>query len=340
MEGGPPRSLLGQRVKAVVVPQRGGPEVLHIQEVSDATAGPGQILVRIAAVGVNFADHLIRIGAYATGDPPVIPGLEAAGVVEALGPDADTELRPGDRVIAWGRPTYAELAAFPSWAVLPAPAGLSFEELAAIPVAFGTAWHALRFLADAQRGEWVLVHAVGSGVGSAALQAAKYLGARVVATAGQDWKLARARELGADATVNYATEDVADGVRRATDGAGVNVVLEGVGKATFAASVSCMAEEGRLIIYGAPSGPRVELDARLAIWRNLSLLGMSVSTSPRFRESIRLVQADLIPGFESGQLRPIIDAIFPLEAAADAHRRLMDRAQFGKLILRVADLGA
>jgi NADPH:quinone reductase-like Zn-dependent oxidoreductase len=183
----------------------------------------------------------------------------------------------------------------------------------------------------------VLAHAAGSGVGSAAIQVARALGAHVIATAGQDWKLERARELGAEHVINYQNdEDVAGTIRGITDGKGVDVVLEGVGRATFPASVRSLAFAGRLVIYGAPSGPRVELDTREAISRNLSLYGISVTTSPTFRNTIEAFAREVIPLFESGALQPVIDRVYPLARAGEAHQRMMDRAQFGKLILKVA----
>jgi NADPH:quinone reductase-like Zn-dependent oxidoreductase len=227
-------------LKAVVVHQPGDPEVLQYQDSPDPAPGPGEVLVRVESTGVNFADHLMRIGAYPGSEPPVIPGLEAAGVVAALGAGVEG-LQVGQAVLALARHTYAELAVAPAWAVIPSPPGVSAEEAAAIPVAFTTAWHALVTCASLQPGEIVLVHAAGSGVGSAAIQVARALGGRVIATAGQDWKLERARELGAETTVNYSTQDVAAAVAEATGNAGVQVVLEGVGKATFSASLKSLA---------------------------------------------------------------------------------------------------
>jgi NADPH:quinone reductase-like Zn-dependent oxidoreductase len=322
-------------MKAIRIHEKGGPEVMRFEDAADPEVGVGDVLIRVRAVGVNFADHLMRIGAYPAGDPPIIPGLEAAGVVERVGADVNG-VAPGQPVMAWARRSYAELVVAPAWAVCAAPAHLSFEEVAAIPVAFGTAWHALVSCAALQAGEWVLAHAAGSGVGSAAIQLARQLGARVIATAGQDWKLERARELGAEAVVNYTTEDVANEVRRTTDRAGVDVGLEGVGRATFSASVKSLAPGGRLVIYGAPSGPRVELDTREAISRNLTLFGMSITTSPHFRQTIQAFASEALPWFESGALRPVIDRVYPIEHAGDAHQRMMDREQFGKLILTLA----
>jgi NADPH2:quinone reductase len=320
-------------VKAIQVHEFGGPEMLRYEDAPEPRPGPGEVLLRVKAIGINFADYLMRLGAYPNaGPPPIIPGLESAGVVEALG-EGVTDLEPGQRVLSWGKRSYAELAVAPAWAVRPAPESLSFEELAAIPVAYGTAWHALVLLAQLQAGERVLVHAAGSGVGSAALQLAKALGAWVIVTAGQDWKLERARELGADATINYSEQDVAEEVQHATGGEGVQVVLEGVGRSTFPASVKSLADYGRMVIYGAPSGPRVELDTRPAIFRNLTLYGMSVTTSRYFADSVDAFSRIALPWFEDGRLKPVVDRVYPLAQVADAMQRMIDRALFGKLIL-------
>jgi NADPH:quinone reductase-like Zn-dependent oxidoreductase len=237
--------------------------------------------------------------------------------------------------MAWARATYAELAVAPAWAVHPAPAACSLDQAAAIPIVFGTAWHSLMSVARLQPGEWVLIHAAGSGVGSAALQVARQLGGRVIATAGQDWKLRRATELGAEVAVAYG--DVLDAVKEATAGRGVDVALEGVGKATFAASVRSLAEGGRMVIYGAPSGPRVELDTREAITRNLTLYGVSVISSPLFPATIDSFAREALGWFEDGRLRPIVDHVYPLEQAPEAHQRIADRDLFGKLVLRVSE---
>ncbi|MPZ15529.1 MAG: zinc-binding dehydrogenase [Chloroflexi bacterium] len=319
-------------MKAIRIHEFGGPEVLRYEDVPAPELRDGEVLIRVRAVGVNFADHLARIGADDTRDGPIIPGLEATGTVEALGQGV-SGLEPGQAVIAWARETYAELAIAPEWAVRPAPGNLSFEQLAAIPIAFGTAWHALVMLADLRPGERVLVHAAGSGVGSAAIQVAKQLGAWVVATAGQDWKLERARDLGADEVINYTDEDVASQVQVLTGGSGADIVLEGVGKATFPASVRSLAEQGRMVIYGSPSGPRAELDTRPAIFRNLTFYGMSIRTSPQFVDTIDAFARRGMPWLEEGKLMPVVDRVYPLSEAAEAHRRLIAREQFGKLVL-------
>lgn len=322
-------------MKAVRVHQPGEPEALRWEDVPDPSPGPGEVLLRVRAVGVNFADHLMRIGAYGPDRSyPLIPGLEAAGEVAALGPGVEG-LAVGQRVMGWLRNSYAEYAVVRADRLLPIPEPLSFEQAAAVPVVFATAWHALVTLTNVQPGERVLVHAAGSGVGSAAVQVAHRLGAWVVTTAGADWKLERARQLGADATVNYTTEEFAARVLELTGGQGVQVALEGVGRLTFPGTVKCLAEEGRLVIYGSPSGARVELDTRLAIFRNLTIYGMSVTTGRRFAETLASFRERALPLLARGELRPVIHATLPLPEAAAAHRMVMGREVFGKVVLVV-----
>jgi NADPH2:quinone reductase len=320
-------------MKAIVVPEFGDPEVMREQEWADPRPGVGEVVVRVRAAGVNFADHLMRRGAYRGQQPPLIPGLELAGEVVMVGPDVEG-LEVGQRVFGWGHDTYAELAAVPATKLLPIPEHLSFEEAAAVPVVFGTAWMCLGPLARTQPGEWVLVHAAGSGVGTAAIQIAKALGAYVVATAGADWKLERARELGAEATVNYTTtEDLAGEIERATDGHGVDVVLEGVGRATFAASTKAAAPMGRIVIYGAPSGARVELDTRHAIFKNLTIYGLAITNEPRAQTTADEFRGGGLALLQQRRISPVIHRVLPLGEAAEAHRIMLSRDLFGKLVL-------
>lgn len=320
-------------MKAMVVHEFGGPEVMRLEEWPDPVPAEGEALVRIRGVGVNFGDHLMRRGAYQGQQPPLLPGLELAGEVVALGPGVE-DLRVGQRVFGWSRDTYAELVAVPAWKLMVMPDWLSFEAAAAVPTVYGTAWAGLVSLGRLQLGERVLIHAAGSGVGTAAIQLARALGGWVLATAGADWKLERARELGAQATINYrATDDLAGEIARLTDGQGVQLALEGVGRATFGASVQALAPLGRMVIYGSPSGARVELDTRQAIFKNLTLYGLAITTEPRTRQTILEFKRDGLAVFERHRLRPVVHQVLPLARAAEAHQTLLDRTQFGKLVL-------
>ena len=192
---------------------------------------------------------------------------------------------------------------------------------------------ALAELARIQPGERALVHAVGSGVGMAALQIARTLGAWVAVTAGSDWKLERAVAMGADVGLNYSNDDFADALLSATEGKGVDVALEGVGRATFPSTIKCMAPMGRVVIYGSPSGARVELDTRHAIFKNLTLYGMAITTQPRTDQTIKLFKEHGCALLEDGRVKPIIHERFSLQEAGRAHQMLTDRSVFGKLVL-------
>jgi NADPH2:quinone reductase len=322
-------------MRAIVVHEFGGPEVMRVEDWPRPSVGAGEVLVRVRAVGVNFADHLQQRGAYRGQQPPLVPGMELAGEVASIGPAVEG-LSLGERVCGWSHGTYAEYAAVRADRLMAVPDFLSDEQAACLPIVFGTAWTALIRLARLQAGERVLVHAAGSGVGSAAIQIAHQRGAWVLATAGAEWKLARARDLGADATIDYAqTDNLTEEIQRQTGGEGVDVVLEGVGRATFSASLAALRDGGRMVVYGSPSGARVELDTRLAIFRNLSIYGFSITGDDRVRQSIVDLRAEALPLLRDGRLRVVIDRVYPLAQATEAHQRLLDRAQFGKLVLRV-----
>ncbi|MCC7104184.1 MAG: zinc-binding dehydrogenase [Chloroflexi bacterium] len=321
-------------MKAIRVYEFGGPEVMRYEDMPDPMAGPGEVLVRVHAAGVNFADHLTRRGAYRGEQPPLTPGLEAAGVVEAVGEGVSWP-SVGDRVFGWIGHSYAQRAVTTPGRLLSIPEGLTFEQAAVVPVVSATAWMSLGELARVQPGERVLIHAAGSGVGMAAIQVAKALGAWVAVTAGSDWKLERAGKLGADLGLNYSQGDFSELLLAATDGKGVNVALEGVGRATFAGTMRSMAQLGRVVIYGSPSGARVELDTRIAIFRNLTLFGLAITTPARAEQTISSFKAGGLPMLTDGRLRPIIYRQIPLAEAAAAHELLLSRELFGKLVLVV-----
>jgi NADPH:quinone reductase-like Zn-dependent oxidoreductase len=220
---------------------------------------------------------------------------------------------------------YAEFAKAPSVNVIAKPANLSFAEAASIPLVFLTAWHMLGERVKLKAGETLLVHAAGSGVGSAAIQIGKLLGARVIATASTAEKLDKARGLGADETINYQEEDFLDAVRRLTNKRGVDVVFEHTGEATWDKSVRSLVRGGRLVTCGATSGFNGTLDIRYLFSRQISLVGSYMGAKTELLEVMKLVDA--------GKLKPVVDRVLPLEQAADAHRALENRAQFGKIVL-------
>lgn len=326
-------------MRAVVINSPGGPEVLSVREIEPAARGPGEALVEVRATGLNRADLLQRRGLY---PPPPgvradVPGLEAAGVV--LEADSSGGFRPGDRVMALlAGGGYAERVAVPAGHLLPIPERLSFEEAAAIPEAFLTAWDALFPGCGLVAGETVLVHACGSGVGTAAVQLAARAGARVLGTAGSAEKLSRAKPLGLAAGANRHEEDFVEMVRRETGGRGVDVLLDVVGGAWFGRNVEALAPCGRMILVGTLGGRRAEADLS-AIMRKRATIRGTVLRPRSNAEKAELVRAfgrDVLPDFAAGRLRPVVARTLPLESAAEAHRLLESAAAFGKIVLTVS----
>jgi NADPH:quinone reductase-like Zn-dependent oxidoreductase len=326
-------------VKAVRIHEDGGPEVLRYEDAPDPAAGPGEVLVRLKAASLNHLDIWMRMGLPSVPKPRIL-GADGSGTIEALGDGVDGRFAPGQEVVlnpglADGAHiigehcdgTHAELIAVPADYVHAKPAHLSFEEAAAFPLVYETAYRMLVTRAALQPGEWVLCWGVGSGVGSAALVLAKALGARVVATSSSDEKLAQATALGADVAINHSTADVAKEVKGATDGHGVDVVVEHVGEATWKTSLSVAAQGGRIAVCGATSGPNPPAGLNRIWWKHLSVLGSTMATRADF--------AALIDLLEAKRITPIVDRTFPLADAADAHRRLEAAEQFGKIVLTI-----
>jgi NADPH:quinone reductase-like Zn-dependent oxidoreductase len=328
-------------VRAVRIHEDGGPEVLVLEEAPDPVAGPGDVLVRLRASALNHLDVWIRKGLPSVPKPRIL-GADGAGIVEALG-EGVTGFEPGERVVlnpgieaGGGRihvigehrdGTNAELIAVPATNVHPIPEGLSFEEAAAFPLVFETAYRMLVTRAGLREGEWVLAWGIGGGVSTAALAIAKALGANVLATSSSDAKLEQARELGADATVNHATGDVKEAVQEATGGRGIDVVVEHVGQATWATSLQVAAPGGRIAVCGATSGPNPPAALHRIWWKQLSILGSTMGTGEDFARAYELVG--------SGRARPVIDEVLPLEEIRAAHERLEAGEQLGKIVLTI-----
>jgi len=342
-------------MKAIVMHQRGGPEVLRYQDFPTPEPGPGEVLVRVRACALNHLDVFTRRGQQGRrAKLPHILGVETAGKVAALGPGVN-ELSLGERVVSgpgiWCRQCefcragqenmcpqrkivgvdvhggYAEYIKLPAYVLAPLPPGVSFEQAAATLVSFGTAWHMLVDRAELKAGETLLVLAAGSGVGMAAVQVGVYLGARVIATASSDNKLARARQLGAEETINYSQQPrFARAVRKLTDGRGADVVFEHVGTNTWKDSVAALAIGGRLVTCGSTTGRWGETDLWSLFAKQATILGSFSATRANFQTVLRLVG--------EGHLKPVIDSVLPLSAAAEAHRRLEARQVFGKIILQ------
>jgi len=340
-------------MRAVIFEQHGGPDVLKLADVRDPAIKPNEVLVEVRACALNHLDVWARGGLPGIKIPlPHILGNDVAGIVRQAG-DVVTWVGPGDEVllqpgvscghceyclagrdnfceeydiIGYGRDGgYAQLVAVPGVNVIPKPRNLSWEEAAAVPLVTLTAWHMLVTRAAIQPGESVLVHAAGSGVGSVAIQIAKLFGARVIGTASSDAKLSKARELGADETINYSSDDWPKQVKRLTNGKGVDVVFEHTGAATWPGSLVSLKKGGRLVTCGATSGYDARTDLRQVFYRQLSILGSFMGSKAELLAAMKFV--------ETGQIRPVVDRTLPLAEARRAHGLMEDRAQFGKLVL-------
>ena len=344
-------------MKATIFKQQGAPEVLEYTDVPEPSFRENEVVVEVKACALNHLDIFVRAGMPGIEIPlPHILGCDVAGVVRDAG-ELVTWVKPGDEVMVQpgvscghceaclsGRDNmcreydivgyrrdggYAERVVVPGVNIIPKPSGLSWEEAASLPLVTVTAWHMLVTRANVQPGEDVLVHAAGSGVGSVAIQIAKLRGARVITTASSDDKLAKARELGADETVNYTRDDWPKEVRRLTDRKGVDVVVEHTGAATWVGSISALKNNGRLVTCGATSGFDARTDLRQVFYRHLTLLGSFMGSKSELLEAMKFVS--------TGKIRGVVDRVLPLSEARQAHELIEDRAQFGKIVL-AADL--
>jgi putative PIG3 family NAD(P)H quinone oxidoreductase len=332
-------AVLPKTMRAVLAPVPGGPEALALLDRPVPTPADGEVLIAVRAIGLNRADILQRMGKYPP--PPGVTdilGLELAGEVAATGRGV-TRYRLGDRVMALvSGGAYAEFAPVPEAVALPLPSGMSFMDGAAIPEAFFTVWFNLFELGRLKSGETALVHGGTSGIGTAAIQLARAKGARVFTTAGSDEKCDACRALGAAVAINYRTHDFVERIREATDGRGVDVVLDIIGGDYVARNHAAAASEGRIVQIATQQSPHADVDLRLLMAKRLSHTGSTLR--PRdlaFKAALaKAVETNVLPLLTSGQVRAIVDSTFPLAAAADAHRRLESSAHIGKIVLTVA----
>ena len=340
-------------MRAFVVRRHGDLDALELTSLPEPTPGPGEVVVEVRACGVNHLDVWVRRGVPGHHFPlPLVPGSDVAGVVRAVGPGVGNATTGDEVVVAPGTSCgvcvaclsgrdqhcrryailgehrdggYAELVRVPAANLIPKPQALSFTDAAAVGIAFLTAWHMLVARAELRPGESVLVQAAGSGVGSAAVQIAKLLGATVIATASSAPKRERASALGADHVLDSGGPEVAEEVRALTGGHGADVVVEHVGRETWDASLRALAWQGRLVTCGATTGAAVALDLQHLFFKSQSVLGSTMGSKGELWDVLRLV--------EQGRLRPVVHRVLPLADAREAHRLLEAREVFGKLVL-------
>ena len=336
-------------MRAVRFHEHGGREVLQVDEIPEPVPRAGEVLVRVRGCALNHLDVFQRLGIPGVPLPHAVGSDVAGEVVTSTVPSVPEGLRvmvqPGlscgrcpaclsgqDNLCAVydvlgyrSEGGYAELVTVPAVNVIPLPDTIGFREAAAFPLTFLTAWHMLITRAGLRAGETVLVLAAGSGVGQAAIQVARLQGARVIATAGTEAKLARARDLGADEVIDHYTQDIFREVRRLTGRRGVDVVCEHVGEATWAPAVKSLTRGGRLVTCGATTGPHVSLDLRHLFTKQLSVVGSYMGTKGELLQAAAL--------FFEGRLHPVVDGVYPLEEAASAQERLEAKAHFGKIVL-------
>jgi NADPH:quinone reductase-like Zn-dependent oxidoreductase len=328
-------------VKAVRIHEDGEPGVLVLEDVPDPVPAAGEVLVRLRASALNHLDVWIRKGLPSVPKPRIL-GADGAGIVEALG-EGVSGFELGQRVVInpgveaadgaihvigeHGDGTNAELIAVPATNVYPIPDQLSFEDAAAFPLVFETAYRMLVTRAHLQEGEWVLLWGIGSGVSTAGLAIARALGARTIVTSSSDAKLERGRELGADVVVNHATGDVKAAVKEATGGRGANIVVDHVGEATWRTSLDVAAREGRIVVCGATSGPNPPAALHRLWWKQLTVLGSTMGTKADFEAAYDLVV--------TGRAHPVVDEVLPLSEIRRAHERLEAGEQLGKIVLTI-----
>jgi putative PIG3 family NAD(P)H quinone oxidoreductase len=323
-------------MRAVVIVEPGGPDVLNLEEVPDPVAGPGEVLVSITAAGINRADLMQREGFYPPPPgAPVYPGLECSGRISAVGPEV-TQWQPGDEVCALlAGGGYAEQVAVPAGQVLPVPAGLAIADAAALPEVACTVYANVFMAARLAPGETFLVHGGASGIGTMAIQLARARGARVACTAGSAAKLERCRELGAELAIDYSSEDFEAAIADFTGGRGADVILDIMGAAYLKRNIASLAVGGRLVVIGLQGGATGELDLGTMLRKRLTVHAASLRARPAAdkAEVVAAVLEQVWPLVTAGAVRPIIETILPLAEAAQAHRLMEASSHVGKILL-------
>ena len=313
-------------MKAIRIHEDGGPEVLRYEDAPDPEPGPGEVLVELRAAALNHLDLWIRKGLHSVPKPRIL-GADGAGLVDGRRVVINPGIEHGDKITVVGEHmdgTHAELIAVPEGNVYKIPDDMTFEEAAAFPLVFETAYRMLVTRAGLREGEWVLVWGVGGGLASAANVIARALGARTIVTSSSDEKLARVE---ADVKVNHGSADVVEAVKEATGGSGADVVVESVGEATWQRTLQAASQGGRITVCGATSGPNPPAALHRIWWKQLSVLGSTMGTKEDFEGAYELVK--------SGKAKPIVDEVFPLSEARAAHERMEAGEQLGKIVLTI-----
>ncbi|WP_404389173.1 NAD(P)H-quinone oxidoreductase [Humibacillus xanthopallidus] len=323
-------------MRAITIPEPGGPDALVLDEVPAPEPAAGEVLIDVAAAGVNRADVMQRLGHY---PPPPgaseLPGLEVSGRVIAVGDDVQ-QWQPGDEVCALlDGGGYAERVVAPAGQVLPVPRGVSLVDAAGLPEVAATVWSNVFLVANIQPGQVLLVHGGSSGIGTMAIQLAKAVGARVAVTAGTRDKLDYCASLGADILVNYREEDFVESVREQTGGHGADVILDNMGAKYLARNVDLLAPGGRLVTIGLMGGRKAELDLGRLLAKRGAVIATSLRSRPPMEKAaiVAAVREHVWPLLEAGQVRPVIHSRHPLEHAAEAHRELEASGHIGKILL-------
>ena len=327
-------------MRAIVIKRPGGPEVLTLEEAPDPKPGKGEVRVRIKAAGVNRADVVQRMGHYPSpaDSPQDIPGLEFAGVIDELGEGVDN-FTIGDKVFGIaGGGTYADFVILHARCVARMPVNLSFVEAAAVPEVFITAYDAMVSQCVMTSGETVLIHAVGSGVGVAALQLAKLFGAQVIRTARSEEKIQRARSLGLDHGLVTREGKFAEQVKSLTNGKGADLIVELVGGHYVGEDVHCAAVKGRIIVVGLVAGLHCEIDFGQILRKRLTIKGTTLRMRPLEEKIVatRMLEHNIVPLIEKNLLKPVVDKILPLARASEAHEFMDSNQNFGKIILELS----
>ena len=320
-------------MKAIQFTEVGGPDVMKIVDIPKPELRPKMVRVRNHAVGINFADNFFRQGTYLVRPKlPDTPGMEGAGVIDEVGPDVE-RLKPGMRVVGIGLKTYAEYSLFYENQTIPLPDFVSFEEGVAFPIQTLTAWFMMHVSHHLTRGQTVLVHSAAGGVGLVAIQIAKAAGAKVIGTVSSDAKIAIAKQYGADEVINYETLDFAKEVMRLTEGKGVDLNLDAVGKPTFEKGLECAAPFGHIILYGRAGGPPDKLDVNRLFPKALKVSGFVLFTASSQHHLMQQGTEACFNLMKEGKLKMVIGKSFSLEQAPAAHRFMESRQSVGKLVL-------